>query len=261
MSKNYWQLREIKEKERLLNTAINETEKELVKEYRRLSAKLVNDMKSVYTEIMNKTANKEAVAANDIYTYVRYYEMLNDINSKLQHTGIRVNEIFERRFHSLYKENCMLVGKHFNISTEVNEDLAKRVINGIWVNDGKNWSERIWDNQLLLAEKLENQLINCLSAGYSPELFKEAIMTTFNTGYNQASRIARTELAHIQIASTIDKYREAGVKKYRFLATPDERECSQCQELDGKIFRLDDIKIPLHPNCRCATLAVLGKED
>lgn len=261
MSSDYWKLREIKERENLLNSFINKTDNDLIREYRRLSAKLVNDMKTVYIEIMNKTVNGQVVTANDLYRYNRYYELLNNINQQLTSSGIRINELFDRRFYALYKENSLLVGKQFNLATEINEELAKRVINAVWVNDGKNWSDRIWNNQTLLAEKLQNNMVNCVSAGYTPEMFKENIMTTFNASYNRASTLARTELAHIYTQSTIEKYKEAGIKRYKFLATPDERECSECQELDGKIFPIDDVKPPLHPQCRCAILAVLEKED
>ena len=40
------------------------------------------------------------------------------------------------------------------------------------------------------------------------------------------------------------------------MTAQDEKVCSQCLALQGKIFSLDEIEpmIPLHPNCRCIAL-------
>lgn len=256
---NYWNLREIKEREQLLDLFINKTEIDLSREYRRLSNRISKEMTSLYEKII-ANGEKGVVNANDLYRFNRYYELLNNIQQELYKSGIRITALYNRHFYNLYKENSLLVGKQFNLATTINEETAKKVINAVWVNDGKNWSDRLWANQTLLANKLEQGMIDCVSAGYSPDLLKQSLMNIFNTSYHNASTLARTELAHIYTQSTIEKYREAGITHYKFLATPDERECSQCQELNGKTFPLDEVKIPVHPNCRCTTLAVLEKD-
>ena len=85
-------------------------------------------------------------------------------------------------------------------------------------------------------------------------------MDDFNVGYNQANRIARTELSYIQNKSTLDKYEQAGIKKYKILANQADDEV--CGGLDGKEFYLHEAQVgvnfpPIHPNCKCAILAVL----
>lgn len=254
---DYWKLREIKERERLLDLTINKLETQLVQEYRRLSNKIYGDMREVFDKIV---LNGDNVLASDLYKYNKYYELLNNINIELEKSGQKIINIYNNKFYSLYKKNSLLVGKQFNLSTEINEQQAIKAINSVWVNDGLNWSDRIWTNQKVLADKLQKGLVQCISAGYTSDMFKSEIMKIFNVSYSSADRIARTELSYIYNKSTIDKYRECGVKKYKFLATADERECSKCQELNGKIFELDNLILPVHPNCRCTVLAVLEKE-
>jgi len=57
---------------------------------------------------------------------------------------------------------------------------------------------------------------------------------------------------------------DAGVKKYKFIATIDERTTDSCRDLNGKVFRIEDAKIgvtvppiadPPHP-CRSVIRAV-----
>ena len=254
---DYWKSREILEREKLLNKSIKQTELDLVREYRRLSGRLSKQLESVY----NKIITSENISINELYKYNRYYELLNNLNMELEKSGVRITAMYNRRFLALYKENSLLIGKQLGLNSEINIEQAEKVINAVWVNDGKNWSDRVWNNHKVLANKLEQGLIDSISAGYSPEVFKAELMKIFNVSYNNASTLARTELSHIYNQSALDKYREAGITHYRFLATPDERECSACQELNNKIFTLDEVKIPVHPQCRCVVLAVLDKEN
>ncbi|MFA7184957.1 MAG: minor capsid protein [Victivallales bacterium] len=75
---------------------------------------------------------------------------------------------------------------------------------------------------------------------------------------------ARTALAEVSNEAEKKTLEEAGLKKYRFIATLDERTCPVCGAMDGKIFYLKDAKVgtnfpPMHRNCRCVHSAVLTK--
>ncbi len=76
----------------------------------------------------------------------------------------------------------------------------------------------------------------------------------------RALLIARTEIVKAHNTGLINTMKEAGVKKYRWVATNDRRTCPICKSLDGKVFRVDDPNAPLpvrdtHPNCRCTIVA------
>jgi SPP1 gp7 family putative phage head morphogenesis protein len=85
-----------------------------------------------------------------------------------------------------------------------------------------------------------------------------------DVSYKQANVLVRTETMHFQNQATMDSYIEAEIEKYRFSAAMEEGTCEECASLDGQTFRLDEAIVgvnypPIHPNCRCSTIAELGQ--
>lgn len=81
----------------------------------------------------------------------------------------------------------------------------------------------------------------------------------------EAEAIVRTavnDIANVAHMETWKANRDV-TKKYRFVATLDERTCLQCAELDGKEFDYDDDSAPqppMHWNDRCVTVPVIDWE-
>ena len=83
-------------------------------------------------------------------------------------------------------------------------------------------------------------------------------MKDFNVSYSQAKRIVNSEYVHVANRAATDRYKTAGITKYRWLCNEDERTCPECSAMDGKVFDIDSGILPiLHPNCRCSTIAVI----
>lgn len=81
-----------------------------------------------------------------------------------------------------------------------------------------------------------------------------------------ARRIVRTESAYVANAAQAKAYGEAGIDRYRFVATLDSRTCECCGALDGKVFELAKAKPgtnypPMHPFCRSTTIADFGDDE
>lgn len=72
------------------------------------------------------------------------------------------------------------------------------------------------------------------------------------------STITRTESARAQNYGFVTAMESFGVDQFEFSAYPGC--CEACQDLDGNKFGMDqaDEIIPVHPNCRCALLPVIG---
>lgn len=51
--------------------------------------------------------------------------------------------------------------------------------------------------------------------------------------------------------ATVDGYKEAGIKKVKWVAEQDAKVCKTCRKLDGKIFTIDKIPVVPHYHCRC----------
>ncbi|WP_290597036.1 MULTISPECIES: minor capsid protein [unclassified Archaeoglobus] len=62
--------------------------------------------------------------------------------------------------------------------------------------------------------------------------------------------------------ATLERYKEAGVKRYKWLSTDDEATCDKCRELHEKSFKIGDKNAPLPPlhlMCRCTIIPDMDK--
>ena len=184
--------------------------------------------------------------------------MLNKVQSELASLGVKENRLFDERLVKLYKDNCEIIGKQFSLANDIRTKDVLSIVKTDWVGDGENYSDRIWKDKRRLAETIQEELTECVSLGKSPDKFTKVLMERFNVSYNNARRLARTEMAHVYNQSTLDKYRQAGVDKVQILETDDARTCEECRKLNKKIYPIDTVPLlPIHPQCRGTYLAVI----
>ena len=55
----------------------------------------------------------------------------------------------------------------------------------------------------------------------------------------------------------LQAFRDAGFERVRWVTMEDNRVCRDCDDLDGRIFRIDEVPPPQHFNCRCYLVPVL----
>lgn len=145
--------------------------------------------------------------------------------------------------------------------TEIDKRLAEQMINGIWCADGKSWSQRVWQNTSKLQQMLNDTLIECVVAGRKTTDLKQMLQQAFGATYNQANRLVRTEIAHIQTEAAQKRYMDYGITEVEVLADADERRCETCAGLHKKRFPIGGaMPVPAHPNCRCCILPVVETE-
>jgi SPP1 gp7 family putative phage head morphogenesis protein len=78
-------------------------------------------------------------------------------------------------------------------------------------------------------------------------------------GQSKAELIARTEVMYGLNQGALTRYKKDGIDKIQWLAGPDDRCCDTCINNDGKIFPINNApNLPVHPNCRCTFLPVIG---
>ncbi|MDD2647772.1 MAG: minor capsid protein [Eubacteriales bacterium] len=131
---------------------------------------------------------------------------------------------------------------------------------------GGNYSTRIWGNADKLAEALKSTITEGLMSGSSYLRTAQKLTDCFAVGFSQAARLVRTESSYIANCAEMRMYKDAGIERYRYLATLEKRTCERCGALDGKEFAVTDEKVgknapPLHPHCRCTTIAVLDDDS
>lgn len=117
-----------------------------------------------------------------------------------------------------------------------------------------------------MTAQLKNELLVSMLSGRSNEKTARIFQERFGVNAYCARRIVRTESAYVANAAQKSAYSEAGIDRYRFVATLDSRTCECCGALDGKVFELAKAKPgtnypPMHPFCRSTTIADFGDEE
>ncbi len=136
-----------------------------------------------------------------------------------------------------------------------------RILRANW--NGGNYSQRIWRDVSATAESMKKELLVSMLSGRSNKKTARIIQDRFGVNAYCARRIVRTESAYVANAAQMSAYDEAGVDKYRFIATLDSKTSEVCAALDGKVFPAKDAVPgtnypPMHPFCRSTTIAEFG---
>lgn len=154
-------------------------------------------------------------------------------------------------YHGLY--DIAKVGELQNAVSKVDSKALEDVLRTRW--SGKNYSERIWKNQKLLAQTIKDEMMTAVHRGESVEKISKRVAKRMDVGISNARRLVRTELNFVNNQAAFESIEDAGMKYYRFIATLDRRTSDKCRSMDGKVFYLKDREFgvnipPLHPNCR-----------
>lgn len=242
---NYW----LKRQKKLFNQTLEELNTLMVND-------LENTFRTVYMDIIdmyNKILGEDGKPLKShLYAYNRYYKLIKNIQVQLAELGALEEKYIGDYLTQMYEDNAKIIGEEFTLSTYIDKDRVRDICNTDWVGDGMNWSDRIWANQSDLANTLRQEIVSAVSTGKSVDKMSKVLMDRFDVEYYKAKRICVTELAHVQMQSTIDKYKEAGVKKVKIVAAMDDRTCDKCKEWNDKVVDIEKIQYgvnvpPKHP--------------
>ena len=131
-----------------------------------------------------------------------------------------------------------------------------KVLSRPWAPDGKNFSERIWgQHRPQLVNDLHSGLTQMIARGESPDKLIDMISKKYNVSKKKAGNLVMTEAAYFSSKADQDSFKEMEVEEQRFCATLDSHTSDLCRDMDGMVFRTEDIIIgenapPLHCRCR-----------
>ena len=77
-----------------------------------------------------------------------------------------------------------------------------------------------------------------------------AKVTEFRRGLHYWASLTTDYADIVTDESTLKAYRDAGVKKVRWVTVGDEKVCETCRERNGKVYSINSIP-PKHRRCRC----------
>jgi SPP1 gp7 family putative phage head morphogenesis protein len=191
------------------------------------------------------------------YVYEAYKMGVTRARQELIKAGMKIPTIEEMGGIDMVLKNIyhverlgLLQGKVFTdlkgitdaMSTQISRILTQGFLNG--------------EAPALIARKLV-AAINGTGMG---ELGITDTLGRFIPAMRRAEMLARTETIRSFAESTLQEYRNWGIEGVsalvEFQTAGDDRVCSICEHLQGKVFTLDEASgiIPVHPNCRCCWL-------
>lgn len=185
---------------------------------------------------------------------------------------MKQNEFFTQRLGKVYEETYMrsmydsqkAVGIYSTFNA-LNTEMINSSIQERWLGD--NYSNRIWQDKNRLIDTLETTFSQGIAIGKNPRVIARDMSKKLETRYSYCERLARTEFNHIANKATKESYKSTeGIEKYKYVATLDSRTSEICQNLDGKVFELNEavegINYPsMHPNCRSTTIPYFEDVD
>lgn len=127
---NYWNDRNLLERERLLDKTIFKIEKQMKINYNRTRKKICTEMENLYNKILLEAGTDKELVSH-LYQFNRYYDLLTNMNSELKVLNKLQNKLFQKRFETLYKQNSKLISDQFGLSSAVNPDMVKRAVNSV----------------------------------------------------------------------------------------------------------------------------------
>lgn len=169
-----------------------------------------------------------------------------------------INKAYYRHIFDIQKG----LGIGFDIAA-MSTKTMEAILKNPW--SGKHFSERIWNNTDVLAEKLIEVITSGFMSGKSIDKMVRELKDYTEYGKFAATRLVRTETTYMANAAEMESYKEVGVDKYIYVATLDNRTSDICQLLDRKVFNVKDgvpgkNMPPMHPHCRSTTRAYLGPD-
>ena len=172
----YWQTRIQEQQEKAYNRLTRDTERELARLYREQATALRNRILEVFSKIQSAKQTGEPIQVNDLYRDNRYWTLLEEINERLRALGEEQIRITEPAIIQAYRDTLDVVDENIVPVTE-NLDTAflnarmidaEQVVNQTWCLDGKNFSDRVWQDKAKLLTNMKKALADALVQGKSP---------------------------------------------------------------------------------------------
>lgn len=166
-------------------------------------------------------------------------------------------------YHTAYE-----IQKGVGVGTTINR-LDQRTVEMIvckpWAVDGKNFSDRLWENKTKLINNLHNSLSRMCITGEAPDRAIAEISKQMKVSRAQAGRVVMTESAAFANKARQDCMEELDVEQFEVVETLDSHTCETCGGMDGKHFPMTEFQIgvtapPFHPNCRGCTCPYFDDE-
>lgn len=256
---SYWADRVAKAQTAISNKTIKQIEKQMIKYYSSTMKRVIKDFEATYNKVLAQAAEGKEITPALLYRMDSYWQMQAQARAELEKLGARqialLSKEFELNWFETYYSFSLPGERAFNT---LDKPMVQQMINQIWCADGKSFSQRIWENNSMLLDTLNEGLIHIVASGKKTTDLKNLLQERFGVSYSRADALVRTEVAHIQTQAAQKRYEDYGISKVQIWADADERRCDICGDLHEKIYDTTAaVPIPAHPRCRCCIVPVV----
>ncbi|MBU7455852.1 minor capsid protein [Leuconostoc fallax] len=286
MADNYWAKR-TQEIMKLLDIKDDELTNRILSEYQKASDDIARKIDDFYERYADKhtlsyDAARKRIRKIDLSDYVERAnayrksnkdnpELLKRLNAQYMTSKISRLELLKLEIdfrilqasniqsetftNYLAKESAYIYGALAagNAIRTLNTSEVETILQMEW--SGANYSQRIWRDNDVLANKLKDELVKAAINGSNPRVTAKKMRDSFGGTKANTERLVRTESTYVANATAAKRYDDYGVKKYEFIATLDNRTSSICRHLNGNEYSIDEFQPgtnapAMHPNCR-----------
>ena len=101
------------------------------------------------------------------------------------------------------------------------------------------------------AETAAQSVAQGVAEGRPTDAMVDDLRQRLNVTKSRATTIVRTESLRAYNDASASYYSAQGIQYVIYYATADDRSCPWCSPRAGRIYRRGEIRVPLHPQCRC----------
>ena len=245
--------------------AVQYLNREEALEWRNTVEGYINEIQQTADEAVRERLMREYDARAYGARITRLESLSGNIDMQLSRLYSRANEQFRQllgdNFTEGYYRTMFDIQNRYGYNSmfaAVTPDMVENALTYPW--SGANFSDRLWKHKGELMNALRETLTRGLIRGDSVQDMAKGTAERLDASRSNAMRLMRTESSHIHNTAELAAYEAAGYEEYEFMASFGEKTCEVCGGLDGQRFKLADKQFgvnfpPVHPNCRCTTIA------
>jgi SPP1 gp7 family putative phage head morphogenesis protein len=234
---------------------------------RQSAAALERDLQRLYIRTLDETANLSRAIAEarvrSLLTQVRSLQLMTPGSPSvfneliLQSYGVGLENALTS-LTAYQRQLSSLAGGVDIDRVSAATQISNRLID-IGNARAANAQQRLLQHTADAAQAIERHVTDGIIRGQGWGKTAREIRREVKITRNEAERIVRTESVAASDEARRERFRESGVEYVQVVVTMDERLCGYCANRAGRVYRLDDIQLPFHPNCLVGDTHVLAR--
>lgn len=257
----------LNEKKAMELLTVRETETargELLEQYRRATGQVKRDLWARLSApaYANRISRLQALR-DSLYAQARMIGL-----EEVSYVRDRLSDTLEQAYYRTTFDIQQYTGEGYSFDL-LDDNQIKAALAADW--SGKNWSSRIWDNNQLFADAVQDTVTVGIMAGLRYDEMRDNLLHVIGMDETEgaryrSARLIKTECAYIANQGHLLGYQAANIDRYIFLATLDLRTSEVCRSLDMKRFPVAEAQAgtnlpPMHPHCRSTTMPDMSDEQ